>query len=636
MKLPVIRSFKSKSPKLIKDKYKITIDNNNSSIEDKLESFTNKLNEVQEIKIYLSKNFNAYDVDEVFIKDMEMEYAEQYLNKLQMLPTKPLIKKLLSLRPLENCDFYLSNDSMVSNGIEKQMKIIHIYPHAFSIKKKLNQSEDNMKNYLSKNIESSIKKNYFNENRELKEKIINIKKNNKSEIDQILYNKEKIDEIFNKDYDELEKLKLFSKENTINVCLSFENIKKKYIIIKKIEDYKMNEKIINCKGKFFSLSNSISGKKNILNDPKYTFDITEINNFNNDIIKEVTEPLDVQLGLVMKDINYILDHFPFEKFINIDDDIDIKKNNEISSSQRSNTLGNNHHIYRINLDKKEDIIQVLKIFHSMEFCRLISLTLNLVYWIVFGNQNKIQIDGNTKEYIYLKLLHQIDIVNSKISNKLLSKVFVPLEIVLIRIEIDNYLSRKFKLLFDDKYPQNKEKIMIIINNIITEIFDKHGYMNSFETICGSREEFNKKITRNLLPRFKQKIFATNNMVEQLFNNDKNNISKNSMELIKERQDFIMGPKADFFNSYLKRINKKLKKRSLEPIFIVSNNKRKNNNNKNNNKDSFLSEDNIKTQENERYTNVAKYMDNALIKFRDLSSKPKRNIKMTISKTEGNY
>ena len=265
-----------------------------------------------------------------------------------------------------------------------------------------------MKNYLSKNIESSIKKNYSNENRELKEKIISIKKNNKSEIDHILYNKEKIDEIFNKDYDDLEKLKLFSRENTINVCLSFENIKKKYIIIKKIEDYKTSAKIINCKGKFFSLSNSISGQKNILNDPKYKFDITAINNFNNDIIKEVTEPLDVQLGLVMKDINYILDNFPFEKFINIDDDIDIKKNNENSSSQRAHTLGNNH-IYKINLDKKEDIIQVLKIFHSMEFCRLICLTLNLVYWIVFGNQNKIQIDGNTKEYIYLKLLHQIDI-----------------------------------------------------------------------------------------------------------------------------------------------------------------------------------------------------------------------------------
>ena len=127
-----------------------------------------------------------------------------------------------------------------------------------------------------------------------------------------------------------------------------------------------------------------------------------------------------------------------------------------------------------------------KIFHSMDFYRLICIALNLV----FGNQNNIQIYKNTKEYLLFKLLSQIDIINSKVSNlKLLSKVFVLLEIIIIRIEIDNYLSRKFILLFDEKCPQNKEKITIIINNIITEIFDKHGYMNSFETICDSRGGF---------------------------------------------------------------------------------------------------------------------------------------------------
>ena len=101
MKLPLINSSKLKPSKLlIKEKYKIVQDSNNSK-EQKLDSFNNKLNEVQEIKIYLSKSFNAYDVDETFIKDMELEYAEQYLNKMEMLPTKELIKKLLSLRPLE-------------------------------------------------------------------------------------------------------------------------------------------------------------------------------------------------------------------------------------------------------------------------------------------------------------------------------------------------------------------------------------------------------------------------------------------------------------------------------------------------------------------------------------------------------
>ena len=645
MKLPIIKSSKLKPSKLlINEKYKI-IPDNKQSIEQKVDSFNNKLNEVQEIKIYLSKNFNAYDVDETFIKDMEIEYAEQYLNKMEMLPTKELIQKLLSLRPLEKCDFYLTNESIVSNGVEKLMKIVHIYPGACINKKKLNKSEDNKQNnikkYLSKNIESTIKKlKYSNENKDLKEKINNIKKNNKNEIDSLIYNKEKIDEIFTKDLDDLAELKLFSKKNSVNVNLSFENIKKKYIIIKKIEDYETSEKIFNCKGKFYNISNSISGQKNILNDPKYVFDVTEITNFNNDIIKEVSEPLDVQLEIVMKDINYILDNFPIENFINIDNDINIK--NHImnkDSPKRSNSQRNNK-VYKINLDNQEDIIKILKIFHSMDFYRLICLTLNLIYWIVFGNQNNIQIDKNTKEYLYLKLLNQIDIINSKVSNiKLLSKVFVPLEIILIRIEIDNYLSRKFILLFDDKNPQNKEKIMIIINNIITEIFDKHGYMNSFETICGTRDDFNKKFTKNLLPRFKNKIFATSNIVEQLFNNDKSDIAKSSMEDIKQRQEFIMGPKVNFFNSYLQKINNNLKKRNLAPIFTISNNQKKINNKKldeiidKKHKKEYLETDN--NIDNERNTNLEQYIDNSITKFKSLMLNPNRSSTSTVSKTEAN-
>ena len=178
MKLPLINSSKLKSSKLIKDKYKIIPDH--LSKENKLDTFNNRLNEVQEIKIYLSKNFNAYDVDETFIKDMELEYAEQYLNKLEMLPTKALIQKLLLLRPLEKCDFYLTNESMLTNGVEKLMKIVHIYPGACISKPKLNQSEDNKQNnikkYLSKNIESIIKIKQNGENKDLKDKIISIKK----------------------------------------------------------------------------------------------------------------------------------------------------------------------------------------------------------------------------------------------------------------------------------------------------------------------------------------------------------------------------------------------------------------------------------------------------------------------------
>ena len=644
MKLPLINSSKLKPSKLlIKDKYKIVSDN--QSKENKLDSFANKLNEIQEIKIYLSKNFNAYDVDESFIKDMETEYAEQYLNKLEMLPTKSLIRKLLNLRPLEKCDFYLTNESMLTNGVEKFVKIVHIYPGACVAenKKKLNQSEDiklnNMKKYLHKNVESVIKKQLKDENKALKDKIISIKKNNKDEVDKLIYNKEKIDDIFNKDYEDLAELKLFSQKNSVNVDLSFENIKKKYIIIKKIEDYQTSEKIFNCKGKFYNISNSMSGQKNILNDPKYTFDITEINNFDNELIKEVTEPLDVQIEVVMKDINFILDNFPMEKFINIEDDINIRQSKDIH--RRCNSQGNK--LYKINLDNQEDIIKIYKIFHSMEFYRLVSLTLSLIYWIVFGHKNNIQIDKNTKEYLYLKLLSQIDLINSKVSNiKLLSKVFVPLEIIIIRIEVDNYLSRKFIHLFDEKFPQNKEKIMIIINNIITEIFDKHGYMNSFETICGSRDDFNKKFIKNLLPRFKKKIFATSNMIEQLFNNDKNNIAKTSMEEIQQRQEFIMGPKVDFFNKYLQKVNNNLKKRNLAPIFTVSNKKKIVNDkkveeiiDKKHKKDYYLSlESSNDIPDNERYTNVELYMENSVKKFLNNINQVQSS-RSGMSKTEAN-
>ena len=39
----------------------------------------------------------------------------------------------------------------------------------------------------------------------------------------------------------------------------------------------------------------------------------------------------------------------------------------------------------------------------MDFYRIVCLTLNLIYWIVFSKNNEIQIDENTKEYLFFKL-----------------------------------------------------------------------------------------------------------------------------------------------------------------------------------------------------------------------------------------
>ena len=645
MKLPIIKSTNTATPKLITNKYKIT-DDKKKSKDFNLELLSSKIKTVQEIKIFLSQNFNAFDVDETFIKDMEIEYAEQFLNKLEILPTKYYINKILTLRPLEKCDFYLTSESIIINGEEKQAKIVHIYPNTADKninKKKLIQSEDDKQNraksYLNKNIESVIKPKQNMENKILKEKIANIKKNNKNENQNLIYNKDNIDEIFNKNYDDMEELKLFSQKKTVNVNLSFENIKKKYIIIKKIGEKPDEINNLNFKAKFYHISNSVSSKKNILEDPKYKVDMTDLQNLNEDIIKEITTPIDIQLEAIMTDINYILDNFPLEKFINIEEDFGLNsKNNKISSkskdyTQRSKSQGSEK-LYKINLEHQEDIIKVCKIFHSMDFYRLVCITLNLIYWVIFGNQNDVQIDINTKEYLYLKLLSQIDLINERIKDmKLLAKVFIPLEIIIMRIEVDNYLSRKFIHLFDDDNKENKENIMIKVNNLITEIFDKHGYMNSFETICGTRKEFNVKFIKNLLPRLKRNIFETSNMLEQLFNNDRLNTSKTNLENIKQRQDFILGPKADFFNSYLTKINNKLKKRNLAPIFTVSNNSQtkiiqnkteeifdKKTKNEFNNIN-----DNSNTKDNERYKrfeSLENYMDRSINKFDKAFRSPK--------------
>ena len=651
MKLPLIKSSNINSPKLLNNKFKI-VDDIKKPKDNRQESFLKRIKEIQEIKIFLSQNFNAYDVDENFVKDMEIEYAEQYLNKLEMLPTKHLIKKILTLRPLEKCDFYLTSEVVKSNEGDKQAKIVHIYPNTVETnKKKLNQSEDekqiSARNYLKKNIESVINPKPKDENKVLKDKIASIKKNNKSENDNMIYNKENIDEIFTKNYDDMEELKLFSQKNTVNVDLSFDNIKKKYIIIKKLGEFRDDSSNINFKAKFYNISNSISSKKNILDDPKYVVDITELNNLNEDIINEVTNPIDVQLEAIMTDINFILDNFPMDKFINIEEDFGLNSKNKNSPkngeySRRSKSQGSNK-LFRINLDKQEDIIKVCKIFHSMDFYRLVCITLNLIYWITFGNQNNIKIDINTKEYLYLKLLSQIDLINSKLQDiKLLSKIFIPLEIIIIRIEVDNYLSRKFIHLFDETNPKNKEKIMIKVNNLITEIFDKHGYMNSFETICGTQKELNTKFMKNQLPRFKKQIFGTSNMLEQLFNKDKIDINKDNMEDIKQRQEFIMGPKVDFFNSYLKKINKKLKKRNLAPIFTISNNNNiKNIPNKTEdiidkktiNEFNLVINNDNNIKDNERYESLENYMDNSINRFKKSFRIPKLKYKSLFTKTE---
>ena len=117
MKLPSIEnSSKHNNPSIIKEKYKIIHDQKNqSSSSFKSSSFLTKMKEIKEVKIYLKDKFIKKEIDDQFLKDVEKEYAEQYLLKMKIFPTKLLMKKILKFCPLKNCDFQLYDETIFIN-----------------------------------------------------------------------------------------------------------------------------------------------------------------------------------------------------------------------------------------------------------------------------------------------------------------------------------------------------------------------------------------------------------------------------------------------------------------------------------------------------------------------------------------
>ena len=580
MKLPSIKDMKkSTSLPLITKKYKIL--NEDSKKELLLytsDSLAQKANKISEIKIYLKDDFNKGDVDNEFMKDIEIEYAEQYLTKMELFPTKKLIHKLLRIKPIENCEFHLANEVTYINEKPKDTKVIHIYPLSNdnnNIIKSLNSNKNAKSKVINKkiilnNIESVIKFNKKKIDPE-KEAVSNIKKINTNNENDLVFNKEKVDSMLIQAKEDIIEAKYFnSRDIVINVDLSPDNIRNNYIIYKKNSGQNAENRFFYGKGRFNNISKSVSLRKNILNDPKYILPINTINNLSKEILNEINEPLETKIEIIIKDMNFILDNFPINDFINI------------GKNKEKEKIGENNpdYLYKINLDKYEDILYVLKILNSKTTFKLIGLTLNLLYWIVFGSKNNIQIDHNTKQLIYLKILKEIEILTENINNtKILYEVLLPLLIIMIRIEADVYFSRKFVNLFKNK--ENKQKSMDLINEIITEIYDKHGYMNSFVTVAGKSKELKEKMNKNLLPRFKNKLFATSNFLEQIFNNDTSDIimkakeneiqSQENQDEIMQRKKYIMEQKVEFFGHFLNKINTNLSKRHLKPIFSIRNN-----------------------------------------------------------------
>ena len=581
MKLPSLKEMKkSTSLPLIKKKYKILSEESQKEfLALASNSLSNKVNKVREIKIYLNNDFHKGVVDFEFLKDIENEYAEQYLTKMGILPTKNLIKKLLKLKPIEKCDFLLSDEKVYINDKSKEVRVIHIYPSPLDISTSSNkmpfQSSQSQKNQKSmiinkkmtiKNVDSviKIKKNKI----DLNKKAINeIKNNNIQPKNDLVFNQENVESLIGQAREDIKKAKYFDTKEQINIDLSTKNIRDHYIISKKTKEDNSYNRFYNGRGRICNISKSIAHRKNILNDPNYAFPLNTVENLTNEILEEINEPLQTKVEVIIKDMNYILDNFPIDDFINIG-----KLEKEKIGEDKKDFN------YKINLDSYEDILYVLNILKSQQVYKLTGLILNLIYWVVFGTQNNIQIDGNTKQLIFLKILDEMELISEQVDNKrILYEVFIPMLIIMIRIEADVYFSRKFKNLF----MENKKRCIKLINEIITEVFDKHGYMNSFLTIAGKSKELKEKMIKRVLPRFKNKLYATSNYVEQIFNNDTNelmekgseknaesNTDKINKDEFEQKKNFIKDQKVNYISNFLNKINNNLSKRRLKPIFSI--------------------------------------------------------------------
>ena len=618
MELPPITRSINPSSKSPSKKTSKEIMDNVELIKENFSPFLRKMSKIIEIRIYLKATFHKSDIDDNFIRDLEIEYAEQYLNKMEYIPSKENIKKLLSLKPIEHCDFHLSTENVEVYGSDKQVKVIHIYPNNNNNIDKEN-SKEKLKYFLSnQDFEEVMKKNAKKaKNRKLKEDPIEKIKSNDKNVDNLIYNKEMVDNLFAKARDDILDKQLYSSANmAMNIDLSIENIRKNFIILPNNDDNSSDNRIFNTKGKFLNISKVSSNKKNILNDNKYQFPILGVENLDKETIKEITKPIETPIEVIMKDINYILDNFPIEGLVSIDGNKD-----EIPGKNISN---DNMH-YKISVGTKQELISIYKHLQTQCVYRIVGLTMNLLYWIIFGQVRRIQIDKSTKQCLYIKLLKEIQLAQSCFINKrLYIKIFFPLLIIIIRIEAENIFSRKFKLLFKDD--KNKIEAMKKANDVISEIFDPHCYYNTFTIMSGNAGVLKHKTSKNLFPRYKEKVFATSNLVEQMFNNDNRDIdnskrTKYENKELDNRKKYIMNYKIDFFSDMLDRVNMNLKKRNLEPIFSV-NRKPVNENNrvrklfKSDNVDIEKDNNGNENVNNERYddnVNVIYYIEHSKLK-----------------------
>lgn len=630
----------------IKDKYKIKL--NNKRKEDTslyghndLSCLSLKMKKISEIKIYLKQNFHINDINDMFMKNLNNLFATLYLEKLGIIATPFNTKKLLSIKSLDKCDFQLSLET--NKG--RVTKVLHIYPN-YTNKNKLNQTNTNSTtNSNSINVKHNLCNSEFEKlmiktsliTKQTNEDIVNnIKKADVPNDLLLLYKPEIVNNIIAKEKELINDRKLYVESKGLieqqvkGFDFSIENIRKKYLKPNKFNILK-NEDTMNYKAKF---KNFEKVKKNeILKNPKFEFPFLDID-LSKDIIKEINQPIEIPIEVLMKDIVYILDNFPIDHLVNLKEpfNINLKKNKD-NEDDYNNYLKDNNFIcriednykssiqnnqyYKIRTLSKKDVLMVYKKIQTNRVYRIIGLLINLIYWIMFGFINRIQIDKYTKNYMLNKILGELTILSDSFKNKIIyHKLFMPVFILVTRIECEAVFTNKFKKLFSSSFV-NKDNINVNkheftninlklaldrVNELITTIFDPNSYFTTFSYLSG---EQSKSVKNKILPNYKKKINATSNLINQLFTtykNEKNiikqkkgddfrcNIKLLESNEFEEEKNYILNTKIEFYKILLKRINYNLKKRNLDPIFNLSSNNNKISNNTTNTNEVYNKKD----------------------------------------------
>ena len=208
----------------------------------------------------------------------------------------------------------------------------------------------------------------------------------------------------------------------------------------------------------------------------------------------------------------------------------IKKNDFFSKNpkimenvEKSYKKSSGNKFFKIKSIEKSDILYVYKKLQMPCIYRIIGLLINMLYWIVFGYINRNQIDKYAKQQMLFKIYEELDVLEANFTNrKIYDKLFMPILILIVRIECEAIFFKKFKNLFDNK--TNLEISMEKINEIITHIFDPNCYYNTFTIMANDMSKLKHQINKDLNPNYKTKVNATSNLLNQLFTtftNEKN-------------------------------------------------------------------------------------------------------------------